>query len=93
MKRFCLVLVTLLISFFEMSAQTWREWTLDEALAYKGGTMFSLYEGVYRDPYPTYGRWHFNKTRQNDLTAPICGLITMRTSSSTPCLERGGWIV
>ena len=50
MKRFCLVLVTLLISFFEMSAQTWREWTLDEALAYKGGTMFSLSEGVYRDP-------------------------------------------
>ena len=66
MKRFCLVLVTLLISFFEMSAQTWREWTLDEALAYKGGTMFSLYEGVYRDPYPTYGRWHFNKTKRLD---------------------------
>ena len=66
MKRFCLVLVTLLISFFEMSAQTWREWTLDEALAYKGGTMFSLYEGVYRDPYPTYGRWHSNNTKRLD---------------------------
>ena len=65
MKRFCLVVLTLLLMPSLVEAQKWRTWTLDEALT-KLDDRFSLYEGVYRDPYPEYAPWHFNKTKRLD---------------------------
>lgn len=66
MIRCCLVVVTLFTMSLFAEGQKWRTWTLDEALAYKGGTMFSLYEGVYRDPYPEYSPWIISKTKRLD---------------------------
>ena len=68
MKRFCFVVIILFLLVPWAMAQRViiREWTLDEALAYKGGTMFSLYEGVYRDPYPEYAIWNLSKTKRLD---------------------------
>ena len=65
MKRCCLVVVALLTMSLFSEAQRWRTWTLDDALT-KLNDKFSLYEGVYRDPYPEYAPWHFNKTKRLD---------------------------
>ena len=65
MKRFCLVVLALLMMSSFAEAQRWRKFTLEEALT-KWDGKFSLYEGVYRDPYPEYAIWHFNKTERLD---------------------------
>ena len=65
MKRFCFAVVFFFMLMPLAVAQTWREWTLEQALAFRGG-MLSLYEGVYRDPYPDYARWNLSKTKMLD---------------------------
>lgn len=66
MKRFCLVVSFLFMLMNLAIAQKIIDWTLEEALAYKGGTRFSLYQGIYRDPYPEYGIWNLSKTKRLD---------------------------
>lgn len=57
MKRLCLITVALIaMSQLLLEAQS-NGWTIEDALASNGGGWFTMYEGVYRDPYPAYLQW------------------------------------
>ena len=43
--------------------QTFREWTLSDALESK---LYTLYEGVYRESWPFFFVWHLNKVKALD---------------------------
>lgn len=58
-------LFLLLIASIPLSAQGFREWTLDEAL--KDGR-FSIYEGIYHDVNPDYSTWVLSKPIKLDDT-------------------------
>lgn len=55
--RIRLVFFLLFLTSLPLSAQGFREWTLDEAL--KDGR-FSLYEGIYHDVNPDYATWRLS---------------------------------
>ncbi len=62
MKKLLLLIVCLL-NLTCLCGQTFREWTLNEALQ---SSQFTLYSGVYREPWPHFSPWHLKKVKALD---------------------------
>ena len=63
MKKTFLTVLLLCLTLGVSGQQKFREWTYSEALSSKS---YTLYEGVYREPWPMFMPWHLDKLKKLD---------------------------